>query len=516
MQKPIAFCLCLTIGVAACGPDTTGPIVENFDDAHIAVLSGATPITSGQATAIAFPEARRYGDAPVLELSLRNAGAMALEIGGIQVPANVSASLTGPLTIDPGQQRSLTLTLPTDERLTVTGDVVISSNDPGAASFRVPIVGEVEPYVAVRRAAHPEADTYLQSAMSGDGLVGLGAAVIRGQNIVYLEGFGFEDREAAIPVDPQQTRFRWASSSKSVTGLATFIAAKEARVDLDRSVSDYVTEYAVPSTYAPQGCTSDACTLPIPPADRVITARQLVGHSAGIRHYHNGFGELIPPTSLTDDPAVNTGIWWAIDITWKDSPLVNIPGQAHNYSTFGYNLLAVVLERATNMSFASWVDSRISEPLGMTTFRPDYLWDNIPSRAAGYRLEGGVAVRDGDNDVTWKLGGGGFVSTVEDFARYCGGLLGDVVVSTTERDQQLWQPLAPPWPELGTVDPALLGYGFGAFIESDVIWHTGGQQKAATAFRIRPDENLCFVVMSNSIWADPQSIVEGLDGVFVR
>ena len=65
-------------------------------------------------------------------------------------------------------------------------------------------------------------------------------------------------------------------------------------------------------------------------------------------------------------------------------------------------------------TFWNQVRKRISHPFGMTSFQPDYQWKKICGRAAGYRKVAGKIGRSTDTDVSWKLGGGGFIFNVED------------------------------------------------------------------------------------------------------
>ncbi len=48
-----------------------------------------------------------------------------------------------------------------------------------------------------------------------------------------------------------------------------------------------------------------------------------------------------------------------------------------------------------------------------------------------------------------------------------------------------------------------LGFGVGTWDGERRVSHTGSQQKTKTAFRMLPDSNLCFTVMTNATWANP-------------
>ena len=146
----------------------------------------------------------------------------------------------------------------------------------------------------------------------------------------------------------------------------------------------------------------------------------------------------------------------------------------------------------------------IAAPLGITTLQPDLWWTDIPHRAVGYDLVDGVLVEGSDTDVSWKLPGGGFISTGEDLTRWCAGLLTPTLMPLEVRDDILWTPTGPS-------SSYALGFGVSGAPGDRVIDHGGSQEKAKTALLIYPDEGLCFTVMSNATHADPWALVAALE-----
>ena len=445
-----------------------------------------------------FGTLRRYDPAPSVLVTVWNFGPLPLEVHGIDLPEGVSASDSS-FTVDPEPGSfTLTLTLHTERARVVDEAVVLHTNDPVTPDHSGVLRGEVTPYIRTVLEEHPELDTYLDEMMASEELVGLGVAVVRGQDIVYLRGLGHEDREANREVDPAATLFRWASVAKGVTALASMIAVDAGDLDLDEDVTAYFPEYRVPAQYL-DGCEDETCVTALDAADRRVSMRQLLSHTAGMQHYTNGVADPVPDSSVTDDPASNEGFAWALAL-WTDAPLVAVPGTRYSYSTFGFNLAGVVLERAVGAPFAEYVDLHVAEVLEMDTMRPDYAWVHDRRRAVGYwRNTSGSVGREGDNDVSWKLPAGGYISTVADLARYCGGLMGEVVLPPALRD------------EMWTTQPPAGSYGLGFGVSDTRISHTGAQQKTRTAIRVRHDESLCFVLMTNSTWADPGAITRGMD-----
>ncbi len=380
--------------------------------------------------------------------------------------------------------------------LLVVGLLACSGPDPAPQPTPTP----APPAIAVALEDRPDVVAAVEAVAQSQELVGLVVGVARGQTIVHLQGVGFEDREAEIPVDPEATLFRWASLSKGLTGIAAVQAERDGALTLDAQVADLVTEYTVPALLLPDGCADVACATPLADEQRSLTLADLLHHTAGVQHYNNGAAWPVPPLTATDDPAVNTGVAWALPY-WIDAPLVSIPGAEFNYSTFGFNLAGVAVERSHDRPFDAVVIDGIAAPLGMETFAADRLWEYLPHRAVGYlRTDQGSIVPDGDNDVSWKAPGGGFLSSGADLARYCAGVQADgLLLSAALRDDVLW----------ATTD-ASDGYGLGFAVSAEMVNHTGAQQKTRTAVAWLPQDDTCFVVMSNSTYADVWSILETL------
>jgi CubicO group peptidase (beta-lactamase class C family) len=310
-------------------------------------------------------------------------------------------------------------------------------------------------------------------------LVGVAVGVIRGGRVVYLKGFGFEDHEAGIPVT-RVTLFRWASISKTLTAVTAMQLAERGQLDLDADVRTYVPEF--------------------PDKGEVITSRQLLCHQGGIVHYKNG--PVMRVRRKYDVPHPFESVIVALD-RFKKSPLIAPPGQKYSYTTHGFILLSAVVERAGGERFADQVRKRIVEPLGLGTLQPDYQWREIPHRAVGYRKRKGRVVRSTNTDVSWKLGGGGYLSNIDDMARYATGLINRRLVSKAT-ETAMWTPQK-------TADGKQTKYGLGFFVnrrgKTPLVAHGGSQEKTKTQLTIRPREGSGVVVMSNSEYANPKRLV---------
>ncbi len=340
------------------------------------------------------------------------------------------------------------------------------------------------PAADLDKAATGRLDRILEGELQKQSLVGAALGVIVDGEVAYLKGYGLADRENKIPVT-RRTLFRWASISKCLTSVTAMQLYEKNLLDLSRDVRSYTPEF--------------------PDKKTLITPRDLLCHQGGIVHYFNG--KVIHTRRQYDVPHPFESVVTALD-TFRESPLVNQPGEKFSYTTHGYILLSAVIERAGREKFASQVEKRISRPLGMTTLQPDYQWKHIPHRAVGYRKKNKKVVPSTNTDVSWKLGGGGFISNIDDLALFAKGLInGKLVKPETER--LMWTPQ-----KLKNSKSTTYGYGFninGAGEELQVA-HSGAQEKTRTRMVIFPGKRMGVVVMSNSEHCNSKSLAAAATG----
>lgn len=328
------------------------------------------------------------------------------------------------------------------------------------------------PLTALQSAA---VDRAVRAEMERQQVVGVAVGVIGNDDIAYLQSYGWADREQKIPVGPQ-TLFRWASISKTLTAVAALQLVEKGQLDLAADVRSYVPEF--------------------PDKGALITSQTLLNHQSGLPHYSNG--QVIPTQRTYETAHPFEDVVTALD-TFNQSPLLFEPGAKYSYSTYGFMLLSAVVQRAGQEMFASQVQNRIAAPLQLATLQPDYQWKALAGRAAGYIRKNGQIVPSTDTDVSWKLGGGGFISNIGDLARYGQGLLaGRLLASTTL--EAMWQPQ-----NTAAGQTTVYGLGFtvqDAATENWKVSHNGSQEKASCRLVIYPRQGHGIVIMTNCDYAN--------------
>jgi CubicO group peptidase (beta-lactamase class C family) len=91
----------------------------------------------------------------------------------------------------------------------------------------------------------------------------------------------------------------------------------------------------------------------VPPDKQRITIDELLHHSSGLPYLPRGdFGDPLPMDSLVREIL--------------SYPLSFVPGTRYQYSSPGYNLLAVIVERASGHRFHEYLHTALWRPAGMT------------------------------------------------------------------------------------------------------------------------------------------------------
>lgn len=248
-----------------------------------------------------------------------------------------------------------------------------------------------------------ELDPLVEGLFDLDLSPGLGVAVVRDGEVVYLRGFGYADVEEGRRVDPAETLFYIASSTKSFTGLATALLADEGMLELDAPLSRYIPELEFES--------------PELSADE-ISIRELLTMTDGTGQY----GPFIFRTAYSGEFTGET----LIELLARTEP--SSPGE-FAYRNQPYNILGIVLERVTGDGWKEVVERRIIDPLGLeSTYslmsRADRGALAMPYRLVPDGFERAPVTKDDAN----MHAAGGQVTTALDMARWIEAFLGGGVV----------------------------------------------------------------------------------------
>lgn len=366
----------------------------------------------------------------------------------------------------------------------------------------IPAQGLAEQCLPAQLGGDGDIDALVETERQAQHIEGMAVGVVWGDEL-YLAGYGQATRRR--PVSPTGTYFRWASVSKTVTATAALIAQQEGLLAVEDEVGDLYPAYALPGDVLLEGWGGEPgiATEPLPEGS-VLTLAMLLGHLGGIQHYSNGLANPTPPVWERDDPSVNTGFTWALS-RFTGAPLIAVPGDRYSYTTMGFNLAGAAVgqawadgsrdELSADEAFVSLVETRIAHPAGADGLTPDYHWERQLGRADGFViLSADRTIPDTDTDVSWKLPGGGFMSTIGDMACYCRFLAEGEGLSDESRSLL--------WTSQLNAGGGATGYGMGFSVGSrggrPRVSHNGEQEKATSRLVLYPDDGLCVVILTNT------------------
>jgi serine beta-lactamase-like protein LACTB len=304
----------------------------------------------------------------------------------------------------------------------------------------------------------------ISSQMSRLGISGLSVAVVVDHKLRWSNGYGLADVENFVPAKAA-TAYRLGSISKPITASAVMQLAESGKLDLDAPIQKYCP--AFPAKQWP------------------LTARLLLGHLGGVRHYKSD--------EEYNSTRHYSGVVEGLEM-FKDDPLMFEPGTAYSYSTHGYAVLGCAVEGASGMSFSDYVRENVFKPAKMDRIRVDNVTDIIPNRAQGYqKTQSGELRNSGLADTSYKIPGGGFISTVEDLARFAIAMQTGTLVKTETVNQM--------WNAQKTRDGKGTAYGLGWGVSErngmKEVHHGGAQQRVSTFLYTIPEKGLAVVLMTN-------------------
>jgi CubicO group peptidase (beta-lactamase class C family) len=186
---------------------------------------------------------------------------------------------------------------------------------------------------------------------------------------------------ASPPDTPADGRFEIGSVTKTMTATLLALLAAEGTLALDGEIGRWLSAGA----------------------NGWITPRKLATHTSGLPR--------IAPNFRPVDP---DNFWAGFTPELAEEGLRQVtatPGAARVYSNFGYQLLGLVLERASGQDYATLITDRLLGPLSMTS-------SGVGRAGGGIPLPGHAGGREVPHWDRPLPGAGGVEATIGDLARY--------------------------------------------------------------------------------------------------
>ena len=275
------------------------------------------------------------------------------------------------------------------------------------------------------------------------GAVGM---IARDGKLVYLEAFGESDTEKEKPMRTDDI-FRIYSMSKPITSVALMMLYEQGKFRLSDPVGMYIPELADMQVLVEKGDAEGGPAFNIPevdedgnpipaaevdedsyttvPADRPITVQDLLRHTAGFTYGFFG-------NTTVDKMYQAAGILTMDrDLQHMCEKLGKIPLQYQPGTTWHYSVAVDVqgrlVEVLSGMAFDQYLEEKIFTPLGMPDtgfYVPEEKMDRFaqmysPTEDGGLEVANPMMSRNFVRKPTFFSGGGGLVSTADDYMRFC-------------------------------------------------------------------------------------------------
>jgi CubicO group peptidase (beta-lactamase class C family) len=219
---------------------------------------------------------------------------------------------------------------------------------------------------------------------------GAAVAVVKDGKVIFKSTIGLANMEYDIPIK-NNSSFELASCSKQFTGFAIAMLVDKEMISLQDDIRKYLPE--------------------LPDFGQVITIENLIYHTSGLRNWD----AMSNAMGFTQEDILT------VDMVYKmicnTSGLNFTPNKQFAYNNTGYNLLALIIEKATGQKFGDWMSANIFIPLRMkNSLVRDHIEKIIPGKAGSYKKDKNRFVTNPDNISV--MGSTSLYSSIDDLVAW--------------------------------------------------------------------------------------------------
>lgn len=338
------------------------------------------------------------------------------------------------------------------------------------------------------------ATNLMQQYVDSGKLAGISVMVIRNNETALRKNFGYADIQNQKPVE-DKTIFRIFSMTKPITAVALMTLYDEGKFKLDDKVADFIPAFAETKVY-------NAQTKSLEPQATPMTIRHLLTHTSGLTY---GWDQKSYVDSLY---RVTGASGWDAPLAEKIKilagiPLKNQPGTKYEYSV-SIDVAGYLIEVISGKPLDVYMKEKVFDPLKMEDtgfFVPE---DKHNRFAVLYTLGENGALKgpeNPDNDnfkkpVLLFSGGGGLVSTLDDYSHFAQMLLngGELDGARILKDSTVQLIMTNQMPEGVTFENGN-GYGLGGSVNIE-NGNYGWSGAASTHFVVDKKNNMVIIALT--------------------
>ncbi|MGB1252746.1 MAG: serine hydrolase domain-containing protein [Candidatus Promineifilaceae bacterium] len=324
--------------------------------------------------------------------------------------------------------------------------------------------------------ASAQLDDYMMQMVEDDTIPGAAIVVVSGDEVLFINGYGFRDIEANLPVT-DETLFHIGSVNKSFTGLLVATLVDDGILAWDSRAIDIYPDFALTDQTSAE----------------TVTIRHLLSMRSGIPDWAEDDLDL-------DEVTADDIILWV-----ASAELDGEPGEQFSYSNVSSSIagyLGVIASTGSDEDvydgYVKLLTEHVLRPIGMQTARVNVsdLLDN-PNYGKSYILSNGEPVEadpaDYDGD---PLAPSGIIkANIREMGLYVQTQLNEGVAPSGERVVSA-ENITETW------QPYLNDYGMGWENHNiggvDIIMHEGAYDNYLSVAGFAPEQDLGFVILINS------------------
>jgi CubicO group peptidase (beta-lactamase class C family) len=305
-------------------------------------------------------------------------------------------------------------------------------------------------------------DQYVEARLADHRVAGASLVLVQDGKLIHSRSFGHARSDVAMTAD---TPLVIGSLSKAFTATAVLQLVDQGKIDLDAPIQRYLPEFKL--------------------ADANAAAK------VSVRHLLNQTSGLPATAPRAPQPATLNQHVAAL----RNTSLEAEPGQRHVYSSPNYQVLGLLVERVSKMSFADYVTAHIFTPLRMTHSHTDAARAAGDGLADGHNYWFGLTFPSAYAHEPDRLPTASIISTAADLGRFAAAHLGDgtpILSADGLKSAHAGAGLT------GGSFKYAMGWRAGKTAGIESLWHGGALPSYRGAMVLIPERKLGIVLLTNS------------------
>lgn len=329
-----------------------------------------------------------------------------------------------------------------------------------------------------------ELEQYYSQALKDWNVPGMAIAIVKDNQVIFSQGFGVKDINTKEAVN-ENSLFAIASNTKAFTSASIAMLVEEGKLSWDDKVTKHLPWFELYNPYV----------------THEMTIRDLLSHRSGLKTFS---GDLI---------------WYGTDHSREEivrrakhlKPTYGFRAR-YGYQNIMFIAAGLIIEQVSGMSWDDFVQKRIFNPLKM---------DRTVTSITDLKSKGNYTTPHNDYKgelitieyLNWDNAAplGGILSSVSDLSKWIilqlnKGIAGNDTLFTVRSQQQMWQAhtvqIVSAYSQRMFPSTHFKAYGLGwglmDYQGRKIVSHGGGYDGMISRTVLVPEENLGFVILTNT------------------